>query len=79
MAELIRRAGRGDTRRYLRADSLIEIGPPSVTHPWPEVDLKLLRSKPVFTVAPPDYSSEDFVRFVRRKLGLMEGDPTAEG
>lgn len=60
-------------RKYLgRADALVQIGPPNYSHPWPEVNVDLLRSKPNFQLARPDKISEDLVRFVRQKLGLGE-------
>lgn len=64
---------KASAQKYLgRADALITIGEPSDANPWPEVDVRLLESKPIFTVSPPEYSNEDLNRFVRQKLGLPE-------
>jgi hypothetical protein len=35
---------------------------------WSSVSLKLIESKPQFTIAPPDYLSDEVVRFVAQKL-----------
>ena len=71
---------KASAQRYLeRADALVTIGSPSRANPWPEVDAKILKSKPVFPVSPPDYSSPDLNRFVRHKLGLMEDRQPATG
>lgn len=62
-----------------RAHALVAIGPLGNDNLWPEVDVRLIESKPIFTVSPPDYSSEDLVRFVRQKLDLPENEQPALG
>lgn len=71
---------KASAQKYLeRADALIAIGSSEGANPWPKIDARLLQSKRVFTVSPPDYSSEELNRFVRQKLGLGEEDqPAAE-
>lgn len=67
-----RRDFKASAQKYLeRADAMVEICPAAGDHPWPEVDARILASKPVFAVPSPDYSSEDLTRFVRHKLGLI--------
>jgi len=71
---------KASAQKYLeRADALVMTGPSSGANRWPEVDAELLRGKPVFTVSPPDYASEELTRFVREKLGLMEEKQSATG
>lgn len=57
-------------RRVLhRADALITMGPIE-TPAWPGLSAPEFRSKPVFAVSRPEYTSRELCRFVRRRLQL---------
>ncbi len=62
---------KASAQTYLdRADALVTIGSSGGAHPWPEIHAGTLKSKPVFPVLPPEYTSEELTRFVRQQLGL---------
>lgn len=66
-------------RKHLeRADALISIGPAGCKLSWPDVDPRLLSSKPLFRLARPDEICDDLIDFVRQKLGLGEEAQRAE-
>lgn len=56
--------------RYLdRADALLVSGGSLSSAEWGSVSLKSIAEIPQFTIAPPDYSSSEFVALVVKKLG----------
>jgi hypothetical protein len=60
---------KASARRFLaRADVLVAVGPRFHPDAWPGIDPSVVEGKPVFSVAAPDYFSDDLCRFVRARV-----------
>jgi hypothetical protein len=62
---------KASARKYFeRADALVVMGPAGPSHPWPGIETGLVNSKPAFRLKSPYELSDDFLHFVRQRLGL---------
>ena len=62
-----------DSARWFfnRADAYVLVGDEQRVPPWKGIPARWLREKPGFRVNPPEYSSEELIRFVQSALGKV--------
>ena len=60
-------------REFLdRADAIILHSGASGTPRWDRVSLKLIEGKPIFSITPPEYVTQEIAAFVRERISAMQ-------